>query len=457
MRSLQWLLPLLVWAQVGHTQQSGLLAIIAQFPTCAQTCLASSATQTSCQLTNTTCICADANLQSAVEDCVLKTCTLRQALTTKNLTATTCHAPERYRGESIRVSNLILAVVTAFCGLSRVIFKAVYSIGELGWDDYSVIAALIAGAPSVVIIDRGIVPNGLGRDIYTVPFDHITNFVRYLYALEVLYFLQIALLKLTLLFFFLRIFPKPLIRRLLWGTVTFNVLCGFSFVLVAIFQCQPISYYWTSWDKERPGKCIDVNALAWSNAIISILLDVWMLVLPLYEIFHLQLSWRKKLSVAVMFCVGTFVTVVSILRLQYLVTFAASSNPTWDQADVIRWSNVEIHVGIICACLPALRVILVKLFPTLMGTTEQPSQPYYAYGSHTGGRSHGASKRHSGMVPGLGKSSQASSQPPHTITYTQTFEVQHTENDETSLVQMDVFSNKKAKQNASSSTSVSSL
>lgn len=409
--------------------------------------------QTPCELTNTTCICADVKLQSAVEECVLKACTLRQALTTKNLTATTCNAPIRYAGESIRVSNLVLSVVTAFCALSRVIYKAVYSIGELGWDDYSVIVALIAGVPSVIIIDRGIVPNGLGTDVYTQEFAHITNFVRYLYALEVLYFLQIALIKLTLLFFFLRIFPKPLIRRLLWGTVAFNVICGLAFVIVAIFQCQPISYYWTSWDRERPGKCVNINAVAWSNAIISIVLDIWMLALPLYEIFHLQLSWRKKISVAVMFCVGTFVTVVSILRLQSLVHFATSNNPTWDQAEVIKWSNIEINVGIICACLPALRVILVKLFPTLMGTTKQPSQPYYAYGSQTDGRSYGASKRRSGM---MGKSSQASSQPQHSITYTKTFEVQHTDNDETSLVQMDEFC-KKGRPTTSGSTSVSSL
>jgi hypothetical protein len=216
-----------------------------------------------------------------------------------------CHAPKRYSGETIRTSNIALAVITAFCALSRIIYKAVFSIGELGYDDYSVFAALVAGVPSIVIIDRGIVPNGLGRDVWTVSFDHVTNFVRYLYALEILYFLQVALLKLTLLFFFLRIFPKLLIRRLLWATIAFNVLWGTSFIIVAIFQCQPISYYWDKWDGTGSGKCVDINGLAWTNAIISILLDIWMLALPLYEVFHLQLTWRKKLSVAVMFCVGT--------------------------------------------------------------------------------------------------------------------------------------------------------
>jgi len=238
---------------------------------------------------------------------LLRSCisTDHQYIATKNLTTTLCHAPIRSKGNDIRVSNIVLGVVTAVCALLRIFYKAIFSVGELGWDDYSVLAALIAGVPSVVIIDRGIVPNGLGKDVWTVPFDNITNFVRYLYALEVLYFLQIALLKLTLLFFFLRIFPKPLIRRLLWATVAFNVLWGFAFVVTAIFQCQPISFYWTSWDKERPGKCVNINALAWTNAIVSIVMDIWMLALPLYEVFQLQLTWRKKVSVAMMFFVGT--------------------------------------------------------------------------------------------------------------------------------------------------------
>lgn len=216
-----------------------------------------------------------------------------------------CHAPIRYSGETIRISNIVLSVITAVCALARIIYKAVFSIGELGYDDYSVLAALITGVPSIIIIDRGIVPNGLGRDVWTVGFDKITEFVKYLYALEVLYFLQVATLKLTLLFFFLRIFPKPIIKRLLWATIAFNCLNGVAFVFAAIFQCQPISFYWTKWDGEGHGQCVNINGLAWSNAIISIVLDIWMLALPLYEVFHLQLSWRKKLSVAVMFCVGT--------------------------------------------------------------------------------------------------------------------------------------------------------
>lgn len=57
------------------------------------------------------------------------------------------------------------------------------------------------------------------------------------------------------------------------------------------------------------------------------------------------------------------VTVVSIIRLQAIATFTNSTNATFDNYDVQFWSVLELNVGIMCACMPAIRQILVWLFP----------------------------------------------------------------------------------------------
>lgn len=62
-----------------------------------------------------------------------------------------------------------------------------------------------------------------------------------------------------------------------------------------------------------------------------------------------------------------------MIRLRFLVTFAKGHNPTWDQADVVNWSNIEINVGIICACMPCLRVMLTRAFPKLLESTRKNS------------------------------------------------------------------------------------
>ena len=127
----------------------------------------------------------------------------------------------------------------------------------------------------------------------------------FFYIQEIIYFVEVSLAKLTLLCFYIRIFPSTRVRHLLLGTVVFNCLFGVAFGLVAVFQCTPISYFWVMWDKEHTGgKCIDINAMSWANAAISILLDVWMLAIPLSQLRNLQLGWKKKVGVALMFSVG---------------------------------------------------------------------------------------------------------------------------------------------------------
>lgn len=123
--------------------------------------------------------------------------------------------------------------------------------------------------------------------------------------MEALYFSQVAELKLSLLFFYLRIFPGGMVRRLIWATVGFDALFGLGFLCLTLFQCWPIDFYWTGWDGEHQGVCLDSNRIGWANAAISIALDVWMLALPLSQLPSLQLHWKKKVGVGIMFVVGT--------------------------------------------------------------------------------------------------------------------------------------------------------
>jgi len=73
---------------------------------------------------------------------------------------------------------------------------------------------------------------------------------------------------------------------------------------VGVFQCRPISFYWKRWDGEPEGSCFDINAFAFANAAISILLDLWIIALPVTQIMHLKMHWKKRIGVAMMFSVG---------------------------------------------------------------------------------------------------------------------------------------------------------
>lgn len=46
-----------------------------------------------------------------------------------------------------------------------------------------------------------------------------------------------------------------------------------------------------------------------------------------------------------------------------------------DYVTVGYWSTIEVHVGIICACMPAIRQLLRNVFPAALGSTSLDSVP----------------------------------------------------------------------------------
>lgn len=130
------------------------------------------------------------------------------------------------------------------------------------------------------------------------------------------------------------------------------------------------------------------------------------------------------------------VTVVSIMRLQSLVSFASSTNPTWDNWDVTNWSTIEINIGIICACLPTIRLFLVRTFP-LLNSSRHTSNNYYGK-KNTGGSFQLGPMSRSAVETGPPRVlSDMSGQRGRDITYQKTFTVQYSQrsdSDEVSLV-----------------------
>jgi len=224
----------------------------------------------------------------------------------KNLTETACERPRRDASARYDVMNITLGTITGLVVVARTIFKRAFSHRRaLGADDWVVLAAITIGIPTTILNTQGLTKHGLGRDVWTLPAEELTNFVLYFYVMEVLYLTLMAMVKLALSLFYLGIFPGVAIRRLLWGTAAFNVAAGISAVATAIFQCTPISYYWTQWVEDRPGKCIDINAAGWVHGSVNVAVDIWLLAIPLSQIRRLELHWKKKVGVAIMFLTGT--------------------------------------------------------------------------------------------------------------------------------------------------------
>ncbi|KXJ88073.1 hypothetical protein Micbo1qcDRAFT_214612, partial [Microdochium bolleyi] len=337
-------------------------------PSCTLPCFIKGVASSPCG-TNATCLCADSGFASSLLDCVQTTCEVEDILRLKNATSTACGLPvQDVAAQYSIISHTLTALVFVFVTV-RIVYKQFLTSLGLGADDWVIIVVAALVIPSSALNSR-IAASGVGRDIWTLTPVQITDFGICLWTITLLYYIEIALLKISILLFYLRVFPQQNFRRVVWATLAFTACFGLAFSLAQIFKCWPISYDWRQWNDRGSingqgpgGKCVSTIAVARSHGIIGIALDVWMLLLPLQKVRELKVSSKRKLAIASMFAVGTFVTVVTVVRLAYLVIFANSNNPTYDYTALLVWSTIEIATGVICACMPALRLILAKIWP----------------------------------------------------------------------------------------------
>jgi hypothetical protein len=86
--------------------------------------------------------------------------------------------------------------------------------------------------------------------------------------------------------------------------ISANICYLIAFELGAIFQCSPINATWRRWDGEYPSEGEEINLLGWLSALFNILLDLFILILPMPELHNLSISAKKKFNIMLMFIVG---------------------------------------------------------------------------------------------------------------------------------------------------------
>lgn len=124
------------------------------------------------------------------------------------------------------------------------------------------------------------------------------------YIDEDIYLSILPLTKISILFFYLRVFPQKGFRIVTYIVIAMNVCYLITFVLVSVFQCRPIDAAWLRWDGEHPAKCQNINAQGWASAAINMFLDIVTMVLPLHELSKLTMSIKKKMQLMLMFTLG---------------------------------------------------------------------------------------------------------------------------------------------------------
>ncbi|GAB7364610.1 hypothetical protein MBLNU230_g5414t2 [Neophaeotheca triangularis] len=296
-----------------------------------------------------------------------------------------CGVPERDRSREVIITIWVLFTLVVVCVFCRFLARSnrLFNGPGYSWDDWMIAIAmpcLLAGNTMSDIMAR----RGLGHDIWMLEPDQIEDILMLFWTNQFTYIAMLLFTKISILLLYLRVFPHHAVGP--WFHKTVYILIGLmsayaiSMWFAIAFECNPISYAWTSWRDEPGGYCVDLLALIYSCAALNIVFDFLVFALPIPQVWKLQLNMRAKVAVSLTFLVGLFATICSIVRLQYLVKWGHSENPSWDYVDLTIWSLVEGNAVVICACMPPMANLFKKFFAqatTYFSSRSKGGSDYY--------------------------------------------------------------------------------
>lgn len=113
-----------------------------------------------------------------------------------------------------------------------------------------------------------------------------------------------------------------------------------------MFSCTPREKIW---DPSVAGTCLDISGLLTASGPFNVVSDFLIFLLPIWAIFSLHISIKKRIEVSCAFSVGLFGCFCSAVRIAYSSQLSRTGDSTFVITQNQMWANAEITVGITIA------------------------------------------------------------------------------------------------------------
>ncbi|KAH7418087.1 hypothetical protein BKA64DRAFT_187790 [Cadophora sp. MPI-SDFR-AT-0126] len=256
----------------------------------------------------------------------------------------------------------------------------------LGIDDYLLLGALFSLLISVGIQFACVLAGGVGRHIEDVHPADVVKTLKLILPFEALYGITLCLIKTSVVMFYYRIFGStPSFRISAIVAIGILIAWAISVVLETFLLCRPLTFNWNP--TIEGGVCGDRNTVYVSAGALNVVTDFMVMALPIPHILKLQLHWRRKVGLVIMFSLGLFITIISAIRIKSL-QIISFTDPTFTLPMGLFWTTLEPCLAIINANLPMVRTYLVAVAPKVFGSTADQTSRMKS--STLGGLGHGS-------------------------------------------------------------------
>lgn len=120
----------------------------------------------------------------------------------------------------------------------------------------------------------------------------MTHVAKDIYVAEVFYTITLPLVQISILLFYREIFKGRRFEVLTYSLGSFVLAWLLAVVLLAFVCCRP------------PANCIREKRIFIANSIPSILTDIAILCLPVYNVWHLHMSRKLKAAISGLVLLG---------------------------------------------------------------------------------------------------------------------------------------------------------
>lgn len=176
--------------------------------------------------------------------------------------------------------------------------------------------------------------------------------------------------------------------------------------LGVMLPCQPVDKFWNTM---KPGSCaslgpyyfaqvgihykqffgglsllhqdqrlILIPPLAQSALLIAT--DFAVCLLPLRMIWRVQLPRRQKITLCILFGCGSTACIASVVKLSYMPILLKSDDTSYIGTTPLVWTFVELSIATIAACGPSLKIVVKRIAPRLLGSSNISTDPYPSRG-----------------------------------------------------------------------------
>ncbi|KAL9601652.1 MAG: hypothetical protein Q9219_002372 [cf. Caloplaca sp. 3 TL-2023] len=276
------------------------------------------------------------------------------------------------RGPALTVVNIVFIILVILVAFLR-FYTRLRITHSFGADDWVIAASLVPTFALTVVVLVADNHYGWNRHSWDLHAHNGPHGYKLCLTAQILFFWAASLNKISLLCFYKRLTHGGVYK--LWykycivGGIGFITAMLIAFFISACFACQPLSAFWNPL-AEYPHSCIDEGNYMMSFAIITIILDFALLLLPIPLVMGLQLSTKQRVAVITLFGLGFIVCIAGIVQAYYIdVALKKSYDETWDGWPLWVASAVEVDLGILCVSIPAIRPWLAIYIPRLLEST----------------------------------------------------------------------------------------